>query len=99
MFVFATEEGDNELMSLEVIHRYVFSLHRYFEGICEYDMIYNFEKCHYLLDELISAGELAESAIADVVNPVRKQDELQKLENTKMIRSRRKSDIRKDDVL
>lgn len=36
--------GDNELITLEIIHHYVEVLDRYFGNVCELDLIFNFHK-------------------------------------------------------
>ena len=36
--------GDNELLTLEIIHQYVEVLDRYFGNVCELDIIFNFHK-------------------------------------------------------
>ena len=43
-FCFAVDKTDNELGVLEVIHRYVEVLDKYFGSVCELDIIFNFEK-------------------------------------------------------
>ena len=43
---------------LELIHRYVEVLDKYFGSVCELDIIFNFEKAYFILDELILAGEI-----------------------------------------
>lgn len=55
-FCCAIEDFDNELLSLEIIHRYVEILDKYFGSVCELDIIFNFEKAYYILDEFIIAG-------------------------------------------
>ena len=49
---------DNELLMLETIHRYVEVLDKYFGSVCELDIIFNFEKAYFILDELVLAGEM-----------------------------------------
>ena len=39
-----SEDGDNELLTLEIIHNYVELLDQYFGSVCELDIIYNYEK-------------------------------------------------------
>ncbi|KNC70962.1 hypothetical protein SARC_16508, partial [Sphaeroforma arctica JP610] len=56
-FCFAIEEDDNELLTLAVIHRFVELLDKYFGNVCELDIIFNFHKAYYLLDELILDGQ------------------------------------------
>merc|ERR1712156_1039147 len=50
-FCCAVDQDDNELEVLEVIHRYVETLDKYFGSVCELDIIFNFEKAYFVLDE------------------------------------------------
>ncbi|KAJ7293335.1 AP complex, mu/sigma subunit [Mycena rebaudengoi] len=61
-FVCGIEPADNELTTLEIIHRYVEVLDRYFGNVTELDLIFNFQKAYAVLDELIIAGEFQESS-------------------------------------
>ena len=61
-FAFAISSDDNELICLSVIHRYVEVLDMYFGSVCELDIIFNFEKAYFVLDEYILAGLLQESS-------------------------------------
>ncbi|KAM7399738.1 hypothetical protein PAMP_018986 [Pampus punctatissimus] len=56
------EDQDNELLSLEVLHRYVELLDKYFGNVCELDIIFNFEKAYYILDEFLMGGEVLETS-------------------------------------
>lgn len=51
-FVAGIDWDENELYTLEVIHRYVQILDEFFGNVCELDIIYNFDKAYYALDEL-----------------------------------------------
>ena len=93
-FTFVVDSDDNELIALEIIHRYVtilglfwffvvqkyggnffkknrfffINLDTYFGTVCELDIVYNFEKAHFILDEVLIAGELQDtSKIAPLV--------------------------------
>ncbi|KAI9494782.1 clathrin adaptor complex small chain-domain-containing protein [Zychaea mexicana] len=55
-------QDDNELITLEIIHRYVEILDRYFGNVCELDLTFNFQKAYFFLDELLITGELQESS-------------------------------------
>ena len=82
-FCCAIEQEDNELICLEVVHRYVELLDKYFGSVswhlslilkcrfflnfqlkyrifqvCELDIIFNFEKAYFILDEFLLAGEI-----------------------------------------
>eukprot|EP01090_Pellita_catalonica_P005691 TRINITY_DN15929_c0_g1_i1.p1 TRINITY_DN15929_c0_g1~~TRINITY_DN15929_c0_g1_i1.p1 ORF type:complete len:154 (+),score=7.76 TRINITY_DN15929_c0_g1_i1:1-462(+) len=61
-FIACIDSKANELAVLEIIHHFVEILDRYFGNVCELDLIFNFHKAYYILDELIMAGELQESS-------------------------------------
>jgi AP-1 complex subunit sigma 1/2 len=67
---------DNELETLEIIHHYVEILDRYFGNVCELDLIFNFHKAYYILDEVLIAGELQESSKKSVARVIAAQDTL-----------------------
>ena len=69
-FVMGIGKDDNELMSLEMIHQYVEVLDRYFGNVCELDVIFNFHKAYYILDELFIGGELQETNKREVMRVV-----------------------------
>ncbi|XP_063720449.1 AP-1 complex subunit sigma-2-like [Symsagittifera roscoffensis] len=62
IFCVAVENEDNELLVLEIIHRYVELLDAYFGNVCELDVIFNFEKAYHILDEFILGGYVQESS-------------------------------------
>ncbi|KAL1413387.1 AP-1 complex subunit sigma-1 [Vanrija pseudolonga] len=79
-FITSITPGDNELITLEVIHRYVEVLDRYFGNVCELDLIFNFQKAYAILDELIIAGELQESSKKAVLKIVAQSDAIEEAE-------------------
>ncbi|KAI8320517.1 Adaptor protein complex sigma subunit [Martensiomyces pterosporus] len=81
-FIAGIEMDDNELITLEVIHRYVEVLDRFFGNVCELDLIFQFQKAYFILDEMIMAGELQESSKKTVLRVVAQQDETETLENS-----------------
>ncbi|EGD81720.1 adaptin [Salpingoeca rosetta] len=76
-FAFAVGNDDNELMALELIHRYVELLDKYFGSVCELDIIFNFDKAYYILDELLLGGEVQESSKKAVLRAVTSHDILE----------------------
>jgi AP-1 complex subunit sigma 1/2 len=60
-FITLCDKEDNELIILEMIHHYVECLDRYFGNVCELDIIFNFHKAYYIIEEIISAGYIQES--------------------------------------
>lgn len=49
----------------------------YFESVCEMDIIYNFEKIQFIIDELIIGGEMLETDKTRVPDCVTFLDNLQ----------------------
>lgn len=45
-FICSISNTDNELLTLEIVHRYVEVLDRYFGNVCELDLIFNFQKAY-----------------------------------------------------
>jgi AP-1 complex subunit sigma 1/2 len=61
-FIACVDKNDNELIVLEQIHLFVEVLDRYFGNVCELDIIFNFHKAYYILDELFIGGHLQETS-------------------------------------
>lgn len=98
-FCCAIEQNDNELLTLEIIHRYVELLDKYFGSVsyiiilyivcsvmsscrlqvCELDIIFNFEKAYFILDELLIGGEIQETSKKNVLKAIASQDLLQEV--------------------
>merc|ERR1711978_634495 len=79
-FAFAISKDDNELMALEIIHRFVEVLDMYFGSVCELDIIFNFEKAYFILDELVLAGEIQDTSKKSVLRQVELSDSYQEEE-------------------
>ncbi|KAE8672671.1 AP-1 complex subunit sigma-2 [Hibiscus syriacus] len=74
-FCMCIDQDDNELEVLEIIHHFVEILDRYFGSVCELDLIFNFHKAYYELDELLLAGDLQESSKKTVARLIAAQVE------------------------
>ena len=59
------------------IQRYVEILDQYFGSVCELDIIFNFEKAHFVWNELVVGGELMESSKREVLEAILDQDDIQ----------------------
>lgn len=81
-FCCAVDPSDNELLILELIHRYVELLDKYFGSVCELDIIFNFEKAYFLLDELLIGGEIQETNKKSILKAIAAQDILQDVSDT-----------------
>ena len=60
--------------------RYVEVLDMYFGSVCELDIIFNFEKAYFILDELILAGEIQDTSKKSVLRQVELSDSYQEEE-------------------
>nr|ALD47953.1 adaptor protein complex 4 subunit sigma [Isochrysis galbana] len=65
-------EDENELSILEFIHALVETLDRYFEcaNVCELDIMFNLEKAHFILDEMVMNGCIIETNKNNVLAPI-----------------------------
>ena len=75
-FIASIDQDDNELITLEMIHLFVEVLDRYFGNVCELDIIFNFHKAYYILDELFIGGQLQETSKKEVLKVCSLQDDL-----------------------
>jgi len=61
-FVVAVDGDDeNELSILEFIHSLVETMDKYFESVCELDIMFHIEKAHYIVDEMVANGAIVEN--------------------------------------
>lgn len=49
--------------------------------VCELDIIFNFEKAYFILDELLVGGEIQETSKKNVLKAIAAQDVLQEVGN------------------
>jgi len=75
-FVCGVDTTDNELLVLETIHHFVEVLDKYFGNVCELDLIFNFHKAYYMLDEIMLAGELQEPSKKLITRNIEAQDNM-----------------------
>mmetsp|Transcript_17248 Transcript_17248/g.19615 ORF Transcript_17248/g.19615 Transcript_17248/m.19615 type:complete len:156 (+) Transcript_17248:176-643(+) len=75
-FITIIAPDENELITLETIHHFVEVLDKYFGNVCELDIIFNFHKAYYILDEIFLGGEIEETSKREVLRVAAAQDEL-----------------------
>ena len=83
-FIAGCSSTDNELITLEIVHRYVEQMDKYYGNVCELDIIFNFQKAYFILDELLLAGEMQESSKKNVLRCIGQQDSLEDMEVSSM---------------
>jgi AP-4 complex subunit sigma-1 len=70
-FVAAVDnEDDNELSLLEFIHSLVETMDKYFESVCELDIMFHIEKAHYIVDEMVANGAIVENNKVNILKPL-----------------------------
>lgn len=67
---------ENELAILEFIHTMVETLDKYFENVCELDIMFNIEKAHFILDEMVMNGCIVETNKTNILTPIKLMDKL-----------------------
>ena len=68
--IMAVDNDENELSILEFIHHIVETLDRYFENVCELDIMFGIEKAHMIIDEMIMDGHMVETNRSRALAPV-----------------------------
>jgi hypothetical protein len=63
-------DEENELGILEFIHALVETLDKYFENVCELDIMFNLEKAHFILDEMVTNGCIMETNKGNILKPI-----------------------------
>ena len=57
---------------------------KYYGNVCELDIIFNFQKAYFILDELLLAGELQESSKKNVLRCISQEDSLEDMEVSRL---------------
>ena len=71
-FIVGVDNNDsvNELAYLEFIHNLVETLDKYFENVCELDIMFNIEKAHFIVEEMVMDGYITENNKPNILNHV-----------------------------
>jgi len=72
LFFVVGVDGDeeNELAILEFIHSLVETMDKYFESVCELDIMFHIEKAHFIVEEMVTNGFISENNKANVLKPL-----------------------------
>ncbi|XP_047327782.1 AP-3 complex subunit sigma-like [Impatiens glandulifera] len=81
-FVFVFDTYENELAMLDLMQVFVESLDKCFSNVCELDIVFNFNKVHAILDEIVLGGQVLETDSSDVVKAVQEITRLEKAANS-----------------
>ncbi|KAH8619781.1 putative Clathrin adaptor complex small chain [Trypanosoma vivax] len=73
-FIACIDESENELATVEAVHHFVEVLDRYFGNVCELDLIFNFHRAYFVLDEVLLGGELEDSSKRSILSHIEAHD-------------------------
>lgn len=76
------DESENELAILEFIHSLVETMDKYFESVCELDIMYHIEKAHYIVNEMVANGVVVENNKHNILRPLVIMDKVQENEDS-----------------
>ena len=76
------DESENELAILEFIHSLVETMDKYFESVCELDIMYHIEKAHYIVNEMVANGVVIENNKHNILRPLVIMDQVQENEES-----------------
>jgi len=74
LFFIVGTSDENELAILEFIHSFVETLDRYFENVCELDIMKNLEAVHFMLNEMVMNGCIVETNKQNIMAPIMLMD-------------------------
>ncbi len=77
-FIVGVDGDENELAILEFIHCVVETLDRFFENVCELDVMFNVEKAHFILEEMLANGCVVDTNKTNVLQSVMLMEKEQK---------------------
>ncbi|CAL8283214.1 unnamed protein product [Lota lota] len=69
-------ESENELSVYELVHNFVEILDKYFSRVSELDIMFNMDKVHIILDEMIQNGHVVETNHTRILAPLTALDTL-----------------------
>ncbi|XP_034600616.1 AP-3 complex subunit sigma isoform X2 [Setaria viridis] len=81
-FVFVFDSSENELAMLDLVQVFVETLERCFKNVCELDIVFNFNKLHTILDEMILGGQVIETSSEQIMKSVEEIARLEKQSST-----------------
>jgi len=86
-FVFVVDNAESELGILDLIQVFVEVLDKCFENVCELDIIFNSDKVHYILDELVMGGMVLETSAVDILDAIIEMNKLEMATKNSSIKS------------
>jgi AP-4 complex subunit sigma-1 len=73
-FIVGVDRDENELAIIEFVRNLVETFDSYFESVCELDIMFNLDKAHWILEEMVMNGEIVDCNKANVLRPIQTLD-------------------------
>ncbi|XP_072035309.1 uncharacterized protein [Amphiura filiformis] len=73
-FIIGIDDDENEVATLELIHLIVETIDKYIPKVTDLDLMYNVEKMHMILDEMIMNGRVVETCKNKILAPIQLMD-------------------------
>ncbi|XP_022620456.1 AP-4 complex subunit sigma-1 isoform X2 [Seriola dumerili] len=70
------KKDQNELSIYELVHNFVEVLDKYFSRVSELDIMFNLDRVHIILDEMIQNGHIVETNKSRVLAPLTALDKM-----------------------
>lgn len=77
-FCIAIDSSESELGILDLIQVLVETLDRHFKNVCELDIIFNSERVHFVVDEMIVGGLVVETNPSEILEAIDAQGKLER---------------------
>ncbi|XP_054469575.1 AP-4 complex subunit sigma-1 [Anoplopoma fimbria] len=74
--VVGVTDNENELSVYELVHNFVEVLDKYFSRVSELDIMFNLDRVHIILDEMIQNGHVVETNKSRVLAPLTALDKM-----------------------
>jgi AP-3 complex subunit sigma len=75
-FIFVVDSMESDLGMLDLIQVFVEALDKCFQNVCELDLVFHSDKCHFILDEIVMGGMVLETNINLICEAITDQDHL-----------------------
>uniref|UniRef100_UPI00358ED54D AP-4 complex subunit sigma-1-like n=1 Tax=Myxine glutinosa TaxID=7769 RepID=UPI00358ED54D len=69
------DEDENELAIYELIQNFVETLDKYFNRVCELDILFHLDKVHVILEETVMGGQVLETNNARILSLLHQMDQ------------------------
>merc|ERR1711870_111398 len=70
-FIFVADSAESELGILDLIQVFVQVLDSCFENVCELDLIFQFDRVNYIIDEIVMSGMVLETNADLIVQAIK----------------------------